>query len=553
MKWLLVRILPVLVVVSLLLGACNLPQTVSVATSAPAGTLEPGATSTAAQSDDVWDRIVANKKIVVGTSWDYPPFSYTDLNLQGQGVGLDIALIKEIGRRLKIPIDIQSFTFEELPAALQKNQVDLAIAAISVTPERANQMSFSPIYYVNETAVLARTDSPLAQITNLNQLAGQRVAVQRGSTYEKMAQTSLVDTGLIHADQLVSYVKSDEAVQGLVTSQVDLLITGLATANYYSSRQGLKVIGKGFDQQNLAVAMRTGTPRLKAEIDRVMTEMLTDGTLLGLIQEYIQNDVSDVLPTSSPVNLPTPIPATQTAPQGCQDAMKFIADVTFADNDMTTAPFVKPGAGFVKVWRIQNTGTCIWTNYRLVYAYGNTEAARMNGQPVNIPGSVLPGQTIDLSVTLIAPQDPFTYQGFWQVENAKGVRLGRPVWVTITTQGDPYSTSYPYGQYCQVTVSAPKHSLKVRTDFDAVWTVTNISGKDWSSGSIDFEYVSGTKMHKYEDAYDYGDAIDDGESGKFMVDMIAPNKPGVYSTQWVIISGSKRLCTLNLSVTVTAK
>jgi hypothetical protein len=60
----------------------------------------------------------------------------------------------------------------------------------------------------------------------------------------------------------------------------------------------------------------------------------------------------------------------------------------------------------------------------------------MNGQPLNIPVSVAPGQTVDLSITLIAPKEPLTYQGFWQIENDKGERLGQTIWVAISTLAD---------------------------------------------------------------------------------------------------------------------
>jgi hypothetical protein len=237
--------------------------------------------------------------------------------------------------------------------------------------------------------------------------------------------------------------------------------------------------------------------------------------------------------------------------------MKFLADVTLGDNNMKSPPFIKPGAGFVKAWRVQNTGTCTWTpNYRLVYAYGNVAAAQMMGQPLNMPGNVIPGQIIDLSVTLIAPLSPLTYQGFWQIENASGAPFGQTVWVGITTlldSGTPSTTVQPpAGNYCVVTLTAPKTSVGVRSSFDEVWTVENISDTEWNADSTDYVYVSGTKMHEHA-AYDLAETIKAGESGKIIVDMVAPAKPGIYNIQWAIVSGSKTLCILAANVFVIAK
>ncbi len=170
-----------------MLASCSTPGMIPITgvTSVPTVILAPSTPSPAPLSDDVWDRMVANKKIVVGTAWDYPPFSSVDPNFQV--VGFDIALIEEIGRRLQIPVEIQNYAFEGLPGALQLNQIDLAVAAISITPERASQMSFSPIYYVNETAVLARNDALVTRHHQFQSTGGFRVGVQRGTTYESMA------------------------------------------------------------------------------------------------------------------------------------------------------------------------------------------------------------------------------------------------------------------------------------------------------------------------------------------------------------------------------
>ena len=549
MKLLILRILPVLLIASMFLASCGAPYATLDPSPTPvmSTTLTPTATSIPPLSDDVWDRIKANNKIVVGVAWDYPPFASVDPNFVV--VGLDIALINEVGRRLNIPVDIQNFTFEGLTGALQLNQIDLAIAAISITPERATQMTFSPIYFVNQTAILARVDSTVV-ITDFKQLAGFRVGVQRSTVYEKMAQSLLVDSGLMGSDKLLSYMHSDEAIRDLMENRVDMVVLGLATASYYKSQNDLQIVGQGFEQQDLAVAMRLGTPRLKAEIDRAMDDMLTDGTMLSLIQTYVQSDAIGVLPTPFPTNQPTvtpPPPVATSTPPPCWDGMKFVADVTYPDNNMKNPPFITPGTAFIKTWRVQNTGTCTWTpNYKLLYAYGNISGAQMSGQPLNIPGNVAPGQIVDLSVPMVAPITPATYQGFWQIENASGARFGQTIWVGITTLATPVATVQ---SACVVTLSGPTNILTVGSNFDTVWTVKNTSGGDWTTSSVDYKFISGTAMHQIA-VYDFTQTIKNGESGQVIVNMVAPITPGLYSAEWAIVSGSNTVCTLNVTVTV---
>ena len=181
----------------------------------------------------------------------------------------------------------------------------------------------------------------------------------------------------------------------------------------------------------------------------------------------------------------------------------------------------------------------------------------MSGQPVNIPMNVAPGQTADLSVTLVAPHEPLTYQGFWQLRNDKGQLFGQAIWVAITTStvaivNTPTATVQPTGNSCVVLVTAPRSSVTVGSKFDTVWTVQNISGNDWLSDSVDYKFVSGTKMQQ-KDLYDFTQNIKDGESGKFTVSMVAPNAPGTYNTTWAITAGSQTLCIMSVAVTVTPK
>jgi hypothetical protein len=59
------------------------------------------------------------------------------------------------------------------------------------------------------------------------------------------------------------------------------------------------------------------------------------------------------------------------------------------------------GQSFAKIWRIKNTGTCVWsTGYTLAFYSGE----QMSGQPsIPLVSVVQPGDTIDLRVDLVAP------------------------------------------------------------------------------------------------------------------------------------------------------
>ncbi len=135
-------------------------------------------------------------------------------------------------------------------------------------------------------------------------------------------------------------------------------------------------------------------------------------------------------PTATPM-VPTITPSvTRTPTPTCVDRLTFIGDVTVPDRSN-----VLPGTTFVKTWRLRNDGSCAWgPNYALIF-YGGHNLQGPAAAP--LAGSVQPGQTADVSVTLVAPTGNGTYRGEWILRNASGGMLGvgptgtAPFWVQI--------------------------------------------------------------------------------------------------------------------------
>jgi hypothetical protein len=150
------------------------------------------------------------------------------------------------------------------------------------------------------------------------------------------------------------------------------------------------------------------------------------GTPLAFITPTITTDPG--LPTLPPTNTPvpsitlppsvTPVPPTATgAPVPC-DRAGFVDDLTIEDNTEIPA-----GTTFVKTWRLRNTGSCTWTSgYALIFYTGDAMSGPATSQLTT--GTVPPGATIDVSITLIAPITPGTYRGEWRLRNAAGVTFG---------------------------------------------------------------------------------------------------------------------------------
>jgi hypothetical protein len=89
-------------------------------------------------------------------------------------------------------------------------------------------------------------------------------------------------------------------------------------------------------------------------------------------------------------------------------------------------------------------------------------------------------------------------------------------------------------------------------DFDTIWTVKNTSSFDWRTDTVDFMYVSGTKMHKpaYGDIKDLKVNVAKNGTIALIVDMLAPTTPGTYSETWALKNGSTTICTMFVTIRV---
>jgi hypothetical protein len=128
------------------------------------------------------------------------------------------------------------------------------------------------------------------------------------------------------------------------------------------------------------------------------------------------------------------LPSAASAAQACTDRAQFIADVTVPDGTR-----FDPGAAFKKTWRLKNIGTCTWsTSYTMVFDSGEKMGAASS---IAFPASVGPGQTVDITVDMTAPNAAGHYMGYWKFKNAGGVLFGIGVnankswWVEINVTG----------------------------------------------------------------------------------------------------------------------
>jgi hypothetical protein len=140
--------------------------------------------------------------------------------------------------------------------------------------------------------------------------------------------------------------------------------------------------------------------------------------------------------TSTPAVTNTPVPtATSAAPTTSCYNLTFVSDVTIPDDTK-----MDPGETFTKTWRVRNSGTCKWEE-DFLFSFTGGEA--MGGSSKAINDIVDPGENVDISVNLTAPNTPGTYRGNWRMSTAAKVYFGDEIYVQIVVGNAPTSTVTP--------------------------------------------------------------------------------------------------------------
>lgn len=131
---------------------------------------------------------------------------------------------------------------------------------------------------------------------------------------------------------------------------------------------------------------------------------------------------------------PTPTP-TATTHIGATYLATNIGDLTIPDGTVFS-----PGEEFTKTWQITNGGTASWSpDFKVVFSDGDA----MGGpEYVYINQYTPPGQTVTVSVDLVAPETPGTYTGNYLMQTNMGFSFGigdsgiEPFYVTIVVEAE---------------------------------------------------------------------------------------------------------------------
>lgn len=213
------------------------------------------------------DAIKERGKIRIGVFGDKPPFGFVDA--EGKNQGFDVYIAKQFAKDLLGDENAVEFILVEAASRveyLQSDKVDIILANFTVTDERKEMVDFANPYMKVALGVVSPDDAP---IKNIEELKGQKLIVNKGTTAEKYFTENYPDIELLKYDQNTEAFNALKDGRGAALSHDNTLLFAWAKENE-GFTTSIEFLG---NQDTIAPAVKKGNRDLLNWINEELTAL----------------------------------------------------------------------------------------------------------------------------------------------------------------------------------------------------------------------------------------------------------------------------------------
>ena len=233
--------------------------------------------------------IVKRGKVKVGVLIGAPPYGSVDA--QGTAIGYDADVTALLGKYLGLPVEIVQLTPPARIPALEAGKVDVLVATLAPTPERAKAVMFTIPYSAFQVGVYAKKGTPIKTWADLK---GRKVGVNRGSSVEREFVNREKELGLT----ILFFEDDATTMQALFSGQVEAIAGPDAQANAAMKARGeteteLKFV---FGKQPNSMTIRKDAYELRQWLNNFIYYIKQNGELDTIAQKWVGSPLPE-LPT----------------------------------------------------------------------------------------------------------------------------------------------------------------------------------------------------------------------------------------------------------------
>ena len=208
------------------------------------------------------------KVLKVGTEVTFPPFEFREQGSK-EITGFDMDLIRAIGKKLDMQVEILDMDFEALIPAVKRGNLNLAIAGMTITSDRQKIVDMSDPYY--ESGLCLVVSKGNTAIQKPEDLKGRTVAVQTGTTGEEKAKR-------LAGDKVRRFKTNEEVFGALKDKTAEAIIIDKPVAQYFINKHhpDAVIVGDTFEKESYGIVMRRHG-ELTPKVNRALAELKQSG------------------------------------------------------------------------------------------------------------------------------------------------------------------------------------------------------------------------------------------------------------------------------------
>lgn len=221
--------------------------------------------------------------ITIGTEGTYAPFTFHDK--AGKLTGFDVEVAEEVSKRIGMTPRFIETKWDGMIAGLDAKRYDMVANEVAVRTDRLDKYDMSAPYIVSRAVLVVHANN--TNIKTLGDLKGKKVGQSLDSNYRKIAEEN--------GAAITAVEGFNQAVDLLTSSRIDATLNdSLSYLDLKKQRPELpiKTVYEEPSATSNAFLLRKGSTDLITKINKALSDMKSDGTLVQISQKWFNADVT---------------------------------------------------------------------------------------------------------------------------------------------------------------------------------------------------------------------------------------------------------------------
>ncbi len=213
--------------------------------------------------------VLAAEKLINGIDANFPPFAFIDKT--GTPSGFDVEAMNWIAKDMGVEVVHEPIEWDGIITSLVTKKIDIIASGMSITADRAKQVSFTTPYWIIKQVMVTKKGSSLS-INDI--LTGKKIlGVQQGTSEAKWLKEQAKAKGFNY--QLRYYNSSPLAIEDILNGRLDAAAMDDAPAHDAAGKKDVQILGTfGMDEEEFGYAVRKGDTELLAKVNASLKKLM---------------------------------------------------------------------------------------------------------------------------------------------------------------------------------------------------------------------------------------------------------------------------------------